>query len=80
MNRLFKLTHRLSNVLFVPTVMLILAGVVKCSQTSDRSAHDSLTVAIRNTSEPQSVQEDTNGNDALFENHPSEISAGNMNR
>ena len=65
MNRLFKLTHRLSNVLFVPTVMLILAGVVKCSQTSDRSVHDALTVTAHNTSEPQSVQEDTNGNNAI---------------
>ena len=67
MNRPFKLTHRLSNVLFVPTVMLILAGVVKCSQDSDHSLHESLTVAAHDTSGPHSTQADIDSNNTLSE-------------
>lgn len=65
MNRSYQLIHRLSDVLFVPTVMLILAGVVKCSD--NHSVYESLVVTAHDTSEPQSVRADTNHNNTLFE-------------
>ena len=78
MNRPYKLIHRLSNVLFVPSVMLILAGVVKCSETSDHSVHGSLVVTAHDTSEPQPVRADTNRNNKLFENHRGGIVSDTM--
>lgn len=67
MNRPNKLIHRLSNVLFVPTVMLILAGVVKCSQLPDHGGHKPLALTAHNTSGLQAVQAGTNGNNELPE-------------
>lgn len=58
MNRPYKLIHRLSNILFVPPMMW--AGVVKCSESLVVTAHD--------TSEPLSVQTDTDRNNKLFKN------------
>ena len=80
MNRPCKLIRLLSNVLFVPTVMLILAGVVKYSETSDHRVHESLDVTAHDTSETQSVRADNNRNNKLFENHRGEIRTNNMNR
>jgi len=47
MKRLYRLIHRFSSVLFVPTVMLILVGVVKCSQPVDQSVREPLAVAAQ---------------------------------
>lgn len=47
MKRLYRLIHRFSSVLFVPTVMLILVGVVKYSQPVDQSVREPLAVAAQ---------------------------------
>ncbi len=49
MKRLSRLIHRLSSVLFVPTMMLILVGVVKHSQPADHDVHEPLAVAAQET-------------------------------
>lgn len=49
MKRPYPLIHRFSRVLFVPTIMLILVGVVKCSQPADQSMRESLAIAAQDT-------------------------------
>ncbi len=80
MNRPYKLIHRLSNIMFVPTVMLIMAGVVKCSETSNHSAHESFAVTAHDVPELQSVQTDTNRSNEISENHRGKILADNITR
>lgn len=49
MKRSFRLIHRLSSVLFVPTMMLILVGVVKYSQPAGHGVHEPLAMAAQDT-------------------------------
>lgn len=65
MHRPYKLIHRLSNVLFVPTVMLILAVVVKCSQPLHHSVHEPLTVDASDADWLHPLEADPKGNNEL---------------
>jgi serine protease Do len=44
-----QLAHRLSSVLFVPTVMFILVGVLKCSQPANQAMRGPLAMAAQDT-------------------------------
>jgi|GEM_PF-5935924 len=50
----YKLVHRLWSILFVPTIMVILAGVVKCSHPLNHDAHEPLKVADQTSPESKS--------------------------
>lgn len=58
MNRPVRLVHRLYNILFVPLVMLVLASVVKCSQTPDPDDTQELALTHQTTALAQSIQAD----------------------
>ena len=49
--RVYRLSQRLSNVLFVSTVMVILFGVVKCSQPADQNGQAPVAMAAQETAQ-----------------------------
>jgi len=49
MKRTHRLIQRLSSVLFVPTTMLILVGIVSYSQTADHGVHEPIVLAAQDT-------------------------------
>ena len=49
MKRTHRLIQRLSSVLFVPTTMLILVGIVSYSQTADHGVHEPIALAAQDT-------------------------------
>ncbi|OQW35866.1 MAG: hypothetical protein A4E19_15525 [Nitrospira sp. SG-bin1] len=61
MMRFHGFLHRLAGILFVPTLMVLLAGVVRCSQPSSHGVHQRHAFGTHNPAQLQPVQADSDG-------------------